>query len=960
MSHLDEKAVAEFIAGQRSSESASEILRHLDECTPCRELFAAAAKTSSGGIGTTLLGATRPSEHQGFIDLNTALPRGTVLGRYILIERLGEGGMGVVYSAYDPQLDRRVALKLLRPDVLGSDTAESQARLLREAQAMARLSHPNVIAVHDVGTVEGRAFIAMEYVEGGTLTQWLHSAVRSFAEVIEAFLAAGRALAAAHAAGVIHRDFKPDNALVGKDGRVRVTDFGLARGEISGAPLLPEGMVAERSPFAVRLTQTGTLLGSPAYMSLEQLQRQPADARSDQFSFCVALYEGLYGVRPFPGDTLQEIESSILHQNIRPVPRSTKVPARVERIVRRGLAPRREDRYPSMDALLDQLRRDPATVWRRRGLIGAGVLIAGAFAAIPALLQQRRRAACDRDARTIEKVWGPSRSQALGAVFAAQHRTFVDGMWSDTKAQLDRYAQEWSGAARETCETSSLDPAQRQRRMSCLEDQRDQLGALIDVLSEKPNVDWVMSAAAALPRPSGCADTTDEHAPPPIEPRRRSEVAAFRHDLYRLQQFLNDDKAKEALPVALAGATAAVERSEALGIVSLKAEASLLHGRLLERAGQKAEAKEAYRHALDAAEVEPGSKASLWPWLEMARFAACAEERHFDEARWLAGIAAARAARFTQDAWIQRHVEISLARIFACLQDVDQATLHLKNATALTGKIGDLDSLPEAIIAYETAKVALARGKYEEAATSFDVSRAIRQRIGFPEPNVPNQAGLALALQGRCAEALERHREARQLWEASLGAESAPVAAALNNEGAMLDCLGRDDEAKKVLERSRAIREKVFGPDSTVTARTLANLGRVKMHQGQLVEATRYLDRAIKLLQASHEPDNLSEAYVDAGELDMLHHDAHAASRHFRSAVELREQLIDPVLLAQARFGLAQALWEANHEDAQSVLLAESARAAYSAPGVNMPGEVSSIDEWIAQHGGTPRVKTKE
>ncbi|WP_434387001.1 serine/threonine-protein kinase [Melittangium boletus] len=232
------------------------------------------------------------------------LPDGQV-GRFIPLKVLGQGGMGVVYAAYDPDLDRKVALKLLLVKDGDTDVQLGRARLLREAQAMARVSHPHVIPVFEVGTWAGQVFVAMELVEGGTLREWLNARPRSWREVLEKYLAAGRGLAAAHAAGLVHRDFKPANVLVGRTGRVHVTDFGLARPVAQ--PELEDPAASEdtpRSPHPLlapgaSLTLSGMVMGTPRYMSPEQFRGDVLDARSDQFSFCAALYMGLYGTRPF-------------------------------------------------------------------------------------------------------------------------------------------------------------------------------------------------------------------------------------------------------------------------------------------------------------------------------------------------------------------------------------------------------------------------------------------------------------------------------------------------------------------------------------------------------------------------------------------------------------------------------------------------------------------------------------
>src|SRR5713226_4366130 len=312
-----------------------------------------------------------------------------ILGRYVVTEKLGGGGMGVVYAAHDPELDRKVAIKLMLPLLSDSGSAsEGRARLLREAQAMARLSHPNVIAVHDVGTFGEQVFIAMEYVEGSTLSQWFAERKRTWHEVLSIFKQAGRGLAAAHAAGIVHRDFKPDNVLVGDDGRVRVLDFGLARAAEAtdgAAPEVPDAQVsagkresAGSGMLGVAVTELGKLMGTPAYMAPEQLKGQLGDARTDQFSFCVALYQALYGELPFSGESVLALLDEIKRRGTKQAPESVRVPSRLRKVLLRGLSPAREDRYESMDALLHELTRRPPEIWRRS--LGALVLLAALFA----------------------------------------------------------------------------------------------------------------------------------------------------------------------------------------------------------------------------------------------------------------------------------------------------------------------------------------------------------------------------------------------------------------------------------------------------------------------------------------------------------------------------------------------------------------------------------------------------
>jgi WD40 repeat protein/predicted Ser/Thr protein kinase len=291
------------------------------------------------------------------------------IGRFTIVRELGAGGMGVVYVAYDEQLDRRVAVKLLRR----SDTdTQGKARLEREAQAMARLSHPNVVTVHEVGMHQEQVFVAMEFVDGGDLRGWLKAKQRTWQEIVAAFRQAGEGLAAAHAAGIVHRDFKPDNVLVGNDGRVRVADFGLAHAHDENLEGEREISITSSARLDQSITRTGALMGTPAYMAPEQYASTRTDARTDQFAFCVALWEGLYGRRPFSGTTLAALSTAIADGVIdEPPPSELEVPAWLRVALVRGLSPKPNDRWPSMRALLDVLGNDPQLRRRRRARIAA-------------------------------------------------------------------------------------------------------------------------------------------------------------------------------------------------------------------------------------------------------------------------------------------------------------------------------------------------------------------------------------------------------------------------------------------------------------------------------------------------------------------------------------------------------------------------------------------------------------
>jgi serine/threonine protein kinase len=269
-----------------------------------------------------------------------ALERGDELAHFVILGTLGEGGMGVVYAAYDQRLDRKVAVKRMRSDHRDESIAQSRRRmLLREAQALARLNHPNVVAVHDVLEVEGRVYVAMEYVPGSTLSTWVRKQKRSWREIVDSFLWAGRGLAAAHRAGLIHRDFKPDNVLVGDDGRVRVTDLGLVLASDSELPepVVPRsGRATTAVPLSNELTEHGDVVGTPGYVAPELYRGERANERADQFSFCVALYEALHGHKPFPGGTALEIVAASLRGELRDAANDSDVPNWIDAALTEG------------------------------------------------------------------------------------------------------------------------------------------------------------------------------------------------------------------------------------------------------------------------------------------------------------------------------------------------------------------------------------------------------------------------------------------------------------------------------------------------------------------------------------------------------------------------------------------------------------------------------------------------
>ncbi|MEX1365943.1 MAG: serine/threonine-protein kinase [Nannocystaceae bacterium] len=348
--------------------------------------------TANEPADAVAIASTVPDSGPGLIrPAPVAKEEADVIGRYSILSLLGEGGMGRVYAAFDDQLDRRVALKVLK----GAHSGDASERIVREAQAMARLSHPNVVTVYEAADHHGELFVAMEYIKGETLSDWGRGATRTWKDVLVAYIQAGRGLAAAHAEGLVHRDFKPHNAMIDADGRVRVLDFGLVarRGEAteneSDASLVPP---PQHAALDAPLTRTGAMMGTPAYMAPEQIMGGAIDHRSDQFSLCVSLWEALFGQRPFLANTRMELFTKVAQGRL-DEPEPNEVPPRLRAVLERGLRAKAEERWPDMLALLEAL--EPFAPPTHRGIgrsldaLLASLIAAVVWAALASLLTLR-------------------------------------------------------------------------------------------------------------------------------------------------------------------------------------------------------------------------------------------------------------------------------------------------------------------------------------------------------------------------------------------------------------------------------------------------------------------------------------------------------------------------------------------------------------------------------------------
>ena len=460
------------------------------------------------------------------------LTAGTMVGAaYRIVRRIGAGGMGIVYLARDVALDRDVAVKVHR----GWDGLE---RLQREARAMAQLAHPNVVAIHGVGRVDLHLYIAMEYVPGWTLSEWLEAAPRSWREVLEVMRGVGEGLAAAHDAGFVHRDLKPSNILIGKDGRARVTDFGLVRLPGDGPPSSPALPVVAAAPMAAvtapggavtfdsnasvvgtavtldargdGLTAPGATPGTPEYMAPEQHGGGAVDARADQFAYCLVLYEALYGRRPWRGRNVGDLRLQMVHRPASPPPRRV-APSWLWPVLRRGLAGAPGDRYPDLRALAAELRRAPR---RRAALVAA---VAAASVAVvgaggwTAWSRAAAAVACDDAGTAAASVWTADARRAIAARAAALDPHGGAAIAARMEATVDGWLGRWRGAAIGACRARRADPAADATglRQRCLDAGLDRLRGLVargKSARDRATIDGLATAAAGLPDPGACAD----------------------------------------------------------------------------------------------------------------------------------------------------------------------------------------------------------------------------------------------------------------------------------------------------------------------------------------------------------------------------------------------------------------------------------------------------------------------
>ncbi|MBX7082337.1 MAG: serine/threonine-protein kinase [Nannocystaceae bacterium] len=825
-----------------------------------------------------------------------SLRRGEALGRYLVLDRLGAGGMGVVWSAYDPELDRKVAIKLMHrsggsetppmqralgkvmnalfgeDDVGVAETAPrdrspgevaidvDQQRLLREAQAAARINHPNVVTVHDVGQYRGQVFVAMEYVAGKTLRQWCLERPRSWREIVAVLVDAAVGLEAAHASGLIHRDFKPDNVMVGDDGRVRVMDFGLVRP--GGArPDDDETLQPTTDALALELTAHGSMVGTPAYMSPEQHLGRTLDARSDQFSFCVTLWEALYGVRPFGGSSLAALATAVTTGVITEPPSDRDVPPALRRIVLRGLATDPQARWPSLRELVAALRRDPTRARRRAGAVTTVVVVGAGLLGLREADRASARRACVEAGTAIAERWSPTLRQSVDERLRAANASYGAATAERVLEALDAYAASWSSVRQDSCLAALAAPAPARDAEigACLDERAEALDVLAQALAvaEPGDVRHAVLQARALHAPERCTDDT--------ELARRT--LAREHEI-ESPEALHRFAHAETLAGLGRHAPARAELEALLAQTDvgprLRVRTQVRLGVVRSREGDFAGAESILLDAADAA-MRAGADESLAAAAgELVDVIGYRQARAKDAEPWL---------RWGRAAIARTHAEATLvgagfderAGNFALSQgDADAATTQLERALAIKRAELGAEHPEVALTLSMLGNAQIQRKGIDDAMASWREALAIQERALGPDH--PDLAGVLTNLaqahfrKGELPTAKALIERALVIQRAEYSDNHPEVARSLGNLGLVLQSMGELEAARDTLARASAVIEASMGPEHRSLASNLSTQGGVEIKLGNFDAGVALLRRALAIQERNLAPDHIEIA----------------------------------------------------------------------------------------------------
>jgi tetratricopeptide (TPR) repeat protein len=951
------------------------------------------------------------------------------VGQFVLLERLGTGGMGVVFAAFDEQLERKVAIKLVATQTGGE---RAQQRLLREAQAQARLSHPNVVTIYEVGTLpEGKLFIAMELVKGDTLRTWQEDGARTWQDIVAHYAAAGEGLAAAHRGGVVHRDFKPDNVLVGEDGRVRVADFGLAfaadpevatsaQAPDAGDAARPSGQGGSNGPDGRRahgsgrrspvLTAVGAVVGTPGYMAPEQFAGATVDARTDQFAFCVALYEALHGERPHA--------DLAFAGGARPEPRRAdpdpSYPRWLWDVVMRGLAIEPAERFASMDALLAELLRN-RTRTRRRVLAATGLVGVLAMAGVTAAaLTGSSPPPCPRATSELTGIWDATTKLHVAAALLGTGTSFAATMWTSTEAAFDRYARRWVDAQQAACEETHVRHVQSaellDRRMECLAGRRRSLAAAAEVLQSRPaqavahageilgslgEIDLCADTGVLLQLPGRGSGTAGALA----GARTQALVAEVRSHLARASALLATGDVGAAEPAV----ADAVQIAKALDHDPVRAEIVYLQGQVKLARGEVADSIALFLKSVELAVSSHHDELLADVWLTLAVNAGSREQRPAEIALWLG----------QGEAWIRRlghasdprriELEHARARLQLTAGNAREALVALSRALDTSEALWGKDD-PRLIPLLRDRALAEAQLGQAKPAVS-DGERALAIGIATWGPEYPNIAStrrvlgliyieqlgavergeheITLALQlyraqlgvdsievanceqalsqagqhrGDYAAALEHAERAEQIFARQLGADHQRHGEALMGVGVLrfmrkdfAGSLAADEAAYPILRAAS-------GADHPTVGILLSNTGETLLALGRAEPAQANFEQALEILQKQNGPDHadLALPLKGIGLAHLSRGQPRQALGPLERALALRTQAAaasDSQELAEIRWGLAQTLRALGRDPARARALAEAALAAYRDLGGESAGRVQEISLWLAGSG---------
>jgi tetratricopeptide (TPR) repeat protein len=873
---------------------------------------------------------------------------GDRIGRFEIARVLGQGGMGVVYAAHDPRLRREVALKVLRA---GPADRGHHARVMREARALARLSHPHVVPIFDVGLDRGTLWVAMELVRGPTLSAWLATRP-AWPKIVDAFVQAGRGLAAAHAAGLVHRDFKPGNAMLAPDGRVVVLDFGLAwapgveggradataSSSTSGDGSSARRASSARDPLAYTLTDAGTVVGTLPYMAPEQHACSDVDARADQYALCVSLYEGLAGKRPFGGQPADMIAAK--RSGPPAPPKTSPAPARLWRVIARGLHPDPQRRFADVQALVRALERTvqsrprPA-VW----ILGvAAIGLSAVTWAIPADVP------CAAEAR-IDAMWNAPRRVALSDAFVARG---AQATWSTVEPLLEERFAEYRELARTTCDAVPRHAAAIEAPDDCLDRGVSAAGVALDLLAapDRGTISAAPRLVRALPRVRDCELRAPESA---------ARDPVLQGQLERARALQQVGRMQEAAALAEQGIARARTRDDAAGT----AAARLLLGGCQMELGTWDDAQASLETAHHEAVAAGDDRVATTSAIKLAHLAAYRVQPDAGDT-WLRE-AEASLLRMGDSGGMERaQLELARGDLQATGGRFDDARASYE--AALEGAIahGGEDQLVVSVILTAIGTAHARAGRPRDALGVYERALVIEERLvgarDAGRTSIREMMAAAYYELGRTDEALAAFRSALAAHEEAEGPEHPGVVRLRGNLVLLLLDAGRLHEAATVSEEVLALKRRVFGPDDMQVGIALNNQGLVLTQLGRLPEALAAYREALRLYELALGHDHPDLAYPLGGIADTslhLHRPADALAAVER-AVGLRETHgppADPDLW----FLLARARWDSGDRPSAIEAAREAERglaeAASSRPSKLDPGELQA---WLRERGIGP------